>query len=251
MTFSLVDPLMKQIPHPGYPQHRWAGMVLQPAIFALINAKPFVPPPNPGLIAIYPPFALQPAIWMTDSQYKIDKNMYKRYTNVHQAVYNLLVENVLPQYQASNMSGLTGWDATMTIIDIFAQLDVTFEKPDAQAILVNNANFRAPLLPIETPEILFLRLEECQEVQILAANPYTDKQPIVNAVIVLRKANIFPTKDFDDWEALPLQTWATLKIKELLPQSLYTSSQRHQHAPNIGTAWVHKPKSLRHLQHHA
>ena len=74
---------MKKIPHPGYPQHGWAGMVLQPAIFALINATPFVPPPNPGLIATDPPFALQPAIRMIDSQFKIDKNMYKMYTNVH------------------------------------------------------------------------------------------------------------------------------------------------------------------------
>ena len=88
--------------------------------------------------------------------FKIDKNMYKTYTNVHQVVYKLLVNNVLPQYQASNTPGLTGWDTTMTIIDIFAQLDATFGKPDAQAILINNANFWAPLLPMETPETLFL-----------------------------------------------------------------------------------------------
>ena len=177
---------MKQILHPGYPQHGWEGMVLQPAIFSLINATPFVLPPNPGLIAAYPPFALTPAIKMIDSQFKIDKNMYKTYTNVHRAIYKLLVDNVLPQYQASNMPGLTGWDATMTIIDIFAQMDATFGKPDAQAILVNNAHFLAPLLPMETPETLFLCLEECQEVQILAENPYTDKQLIVNTVIVLQ-----------------------------------------------------------------
>ena len=57
----IVD-VMKQIPNPGYPQHGWAGMILQPAIFALINATPFAPPPNPGLIAVYPQFTLQPAI---------------------------------------------------------------------------------------------------------------------------------------------------------------------------------------------
>jgi hypothetical protein len=74
---------MKQIPHPGYPQHGWAGMVLQPAIFALINATPFAPPPNPGLIAIYPQFALQPAMKMIDNQFKIGKKLFKTYTNVH------------------------------------------------------------------------------------------------------------------------------------------------------------------------
>jgi hypothetical protein len=99
----------------------------------------------------------------------------------------------------------------MSIIYIFAQLDATFGKPDAQAILLNDTNFCAPLLLMKTPETLFLQLEECQEVQILALNPYTNKQLIINAVIVLQKANIFPTKDFDDWEALPIQTWASMK----------------------------------------
>jgi len=169
----IVD-VMKQIPHPGYAQHRWAGMVLQPAIFPLINATPFAPPPNPGLIATYPQFVLAPEMKMIDNQFKIDKNMYKTNINVHRAVYKLLVDNILPQYQASTAPGLTGWDSTMSIIDIFAQLDATFGKPDAQEILLNDANFRAPpLLPMETPETLFLRLKECQEVQILALNPYT------------------------------------------------------------------------------
>ena len=131
-------------------------MVLQPAIFALINATPFAPPPNPGVIAIYPQFALQPAIRMADSQFKIDKNMYKTYNNVHRAIHKLLLDNILPQYQASTTPGLTGWDATMSIIDIFAQLDATFGKPDAQAILINDFNFWAPLLLPETPETLFL-----------------------------------------------------------------------------------------------
>ena len=72
----------------------------------------------------------------------------------------------------------------MSIIDIFAQLDATFGKPDAQAQLLNDNNFRAPLLLMETPETLFLRLEECQEVKILANNPYTDMQLIINAVLV-------------------------------------------------------------------
>ena len=91
----IVD-VMKETPHPNDLQHGWAGMVLQPAIFALINAVPFVPPPNPGLVAVYPPFALTPAIKMIDNQFKIDENMFKTYTNIHQAIYKLLMDNVLP-----------------------------------------------------------------------------------------------------------------------------------------------------------
>ncbi len=73
----IVD-VMKQIPHPDYPQHGWAGMVLQPAIFALINATPFVPPMNPGLIATYPQFALQPAVRRLTVNSKLTRTCTKR-----------------------------------------------------------------------------------------------------------------------------------------------------------------------------
>ena len=69
--------VMKQIPHLGYPQHGWAGMVLQPAIFALINATPFAPPPNPGLIAVYQQFTLQPAMQMANSSSRSTKTCTK------------------------------------------------------------------------------------------------------------------------------------------------------------------------------
>jgi hypothetical protein len=203
---------VKQIPHPTYPQHGWMGMVLQPTIFALINIVPFVPPANPGMIAVYPQFALLPATKMIDNQFKIDKNMYKTYTNIHRAIYKLLTDNVLQQYQSSATPGLTGWDPSMSIIDIFNQLDGTFGKPDAQAVLANDTLYRTPLRSNETPESLFRRLEECQEVQLLAENPYTDKQLIVHAVLLLRQSSIFPVKDFDDWDTTPnvTKTWATL-----------------------------------------
>ena len=206
----IVD-VMKQIPHPMYPQHGWAGMVQQPAIFALINATPFVIPPNPGLYAVYHQFATLAAMKMIDSQHKIDKNLYKTYTNIHRAVYKVLQASVLPQYQASATPGLTGWDASMTIIDIFAQLDATFGKPDEKVQLNNDNNFRAPLPPTETPETLFRQFKECQELQVLANNPYTETQLITNAVLALRKANIFPIKEFDDWEVVQPKIWATMK----------------------------------------
>ncbi len=60
-------------------------MVLQPAIFALLDAIPFAPPPNPGFYPVSPQFALPAAMKMIDNQFKIDKNLFKKYTNVHRA----------------------------------------------------------------------------------------------------------------------------------------------------------------------
>ena len=72
--------------------------------------------------------------------------------------------------------------------------------------------FRMLLQQNQTPESVFPRIEECQEVAILAANPYTVVQLVSQAVLVLRKSNIFPVKDFDDWEGKPLKTWALMKV---------------------------------------
>jgi len=203
--------ILAQIPHPGYPQHGWKGMVIQPALFALINTKIFVPPSDPGNIAIYPQFALTAQIKMIDAQFKLDKNMFKTYTNIKRALYNILQKSVTLQYQTSTTPGLSSWDPSMTIHSILAQLNATYGKPDAQTTEANDAMFRMPLQQNQTPESVFLRIEDCQEVAILAENPYTDKQLINQAVLVLRKSNIFPIKDFDDWEPKAIKTWALMK----------------------------------------
>ena len=70
----IVD-VMKKIPHLGYPQHGWAGMVLQPAIFSLLNAIPYAQPSNPGLYPVYPQFALPAAMKMINNRFKINKGI--------------------------------------------------------------------------------------------------------------------------------------------------------------------------------
>ena len=187
-------------------------MILQPAIYALINIVPFVPPTNPGLIAVYPSaYAPTAQVKAIDAQFKLDKNMYKTYINIQRAVFKILTDNVRLEYQSLNMPGLTGWNQSMSIQTIFAQLDSTFGKPDAQAVLANDALYRTALASNETPESLFRRLEECQEVQILAENPYTDKQLMVHAVLLLRQSMMYRQQDFDNWEAANPKMWALLK----------------------------------------
>jgi hypothetical protein len=203
--------ILAQIPHPDYPQHGWKGLVIQPSLFDLINTKLFVTPTDPGRIAIYPQFALAAQMKMIDAQFKLDKNMFKTYTNIRRALYSILQKSVAPQYQASTTPGLSGWDPSMTIHTILPQLNATYGKPDAQTTEANKAMFRMPLQQNQTPESVFLRIEECQEVAILAENPYTGTQLIYQAVLVLRKSNIFPIKDFDDWEPKALKTWAFMK----------------------------------------
>ncbi len=60
--------------------------------------------------------------------------------------------------------------------------------------------------------MLFYRIEQCQEIQTIAEDPYTPKQIISNAVRLLMESGIFLLKEFDMWDALPRnKTYPILK----------------------------------------
>ena len=58
---------------------------------------------------------------------------------------------------------------------------------------------------------MLYRIEQCQEIQVLAQDPYSDTQVINNAVRLMIQANIFPLKEFNDWEAINPKTYPVLK----------------------------------------
>ncbi len=59
--------------------------------------------------------------------------------------------------------------------------------------------------------MLFYRIKQCQEIQILAEDPYTPTQIINNTVRLLQQLGIFPLKEFDTWDAITPKTYPALK----------------------------------------
>jgi hypothetical protein len=78
-------------------------------------------------------------------------------------------------------------------------------------LFANDTLFRSPMTPRDSPEMLFYRLEQCQEIQRVGKLPYTDEQIIATAVRILASANMFPLKEFDTWDATAVQTYPALK----------------------------------------
>jgi hypothetical protein len=78
-------------------------------------------------------------------------------------------------------------------------------------IFKNETLYRSPMAPSDSPEVLFYRIEQCQEVQLIGKVPFTTEQIIATTVRILIGSNLLPTKEFDTWEALPIKMWATLK----------------------------------------
>ena len=78
-------------------------------------------------------------------------------------------------------------------------------------LFANNTLFQNPMKPGDSPEMLFLRLEQCQEVQCIGKVPYSDEQIITNAIHILAASNIFPLKEFDNLEAMATKIYPALK----------------------------------------
>jgi hypothetical protein len=55
-------------------------------------------------------------------------------------------------------------------------------------------------------------MEQCQEVTMLADNPYTEKQIITKTVEHLKRSGMFPVKEFEDWGAVTAMTYVLLKV---------------------------------------
>jgi hypothetical protein len=123
----------------------------------------------------------------------------------------MLDELVSNQFKVSNIPTLMGWNASMSIMNMLDQLETTYGKPNAMTLFANNTLFRSAFNPNDAPEALFHRIEQCQEIAVLACDPYSNVQVINNAVRLLMQASIFPMKEFDDWEAVTPKTYPTLK----------------------------------------
>ncbi len=123
----------------------------------------------------------------------------------------MLNDSISNQFKVSNTPNLTGWNSTMTILVILDQLESSYGKPDTMTLFCNDTLFRSSFPANEAPGMLFYRIEQCQEIQILAQDPYTPTQIINNTVCLFQQSGIFPLKEFHTWDAITLKTYPALE----------------------------------------
>jgi hypothetical protein len=78
----------------------------------------------------------------------------------------------------------------MSICSIIKQLETSYGKPDTVSLFHNNVFFRSPFPATEAPEMPFYQIKQCQEIQMIAQDPYMSKQIIGNAVCLLMQLGI-------------------------------------------------------------
>ena len=217
----------------------WAGLIMARPMYGLLTTTPFRSPNDPGPVAIYypppieiidaqgdpvlnaaglPTYHAQPTIERAaqatiDAQFKRARNYYDSYLNIRRAVFNILDDNIDDAFKVSNDPALVGWNQSMEPREMFDQITSTYGKPTPAALLQNDTLFRSVYSPNDAPEVLFRRIEDCQEVQILGEDPYTAQQLLNNAVRLLLQCGLY-TRDFEDWDRKPRsdRIWTNLKI---------------------------------------
>jgi hypothetical protein len=220
----------------------WTGVAMDPVMYALIEPNPFIIPVDPRATPTYNPgFQTQQQMKTTEQMWDNDRNYFLSYGNIHRACFRLLDDLVRPEYKVSNIGGLTGWNSTMSIQEILAQLETTFGKPSAAISFQNNTVFTSPFSTTDTPESLFRRVEECQEVAVLGGAPYSVQQIVGNTMFFFLQLGIFPNREFEVWDAYPAanKTWLSLKTfvqqafqRKLVASSFRNTSGQMGYAPN-------------------
>jgi hypothetical protein len=157
---------LAQLSCPQSAIHGWSGLAMDPAAYTLLEGTAFVIPPNPGPTVVFPGGAAVAWTVMKTmvATFDRDKNYFLSYKNIARACFCMLDANVSAQFKVSNNATLTGWNSTMSIIDILAQLQNSYGKPNMMTLFNNDTLFCSPMKPGDSPEMLFYRLEQCQEV---------------------------------------------------------------------------------------
>ncbi len=228
---------LSQLQCPQDAVHGWSGPAVDPAAYQLLTGNVFLIPTDPGPTAVYPAWAASNEARTIDARFLCAKKYYISYGNIHRACFGMLDANVSAQFKVSNNPSLTGWNATMSVLAILNQLQDTYGKPNMMTIFTNELLFRSPMGLSNSPEVLFYRIEQCQEIQILGKVPFTTEQIIANTLRILVGSNLLPTKEFNTWDTKPIKTWATLKTffqeaygRQLTSLSLQSTSGQNSYA---------------------
>jgi hypothetical protein len=147
---------LKQLIGPQSLIHGWAGLVMDPVMYALLKpTMPFVAVVDTGEYAIHANFSTKAAMKMTDKIFEHNKNYYLSFVNINRAYFRMLNNNIADQFKVSNMPNMTGWNSSMTIRSILKQLENSYGKPDTMSLFHNNTLFRSPFPATKAAEMLF------------------------------------------------------------------------------------------------
>jgi hypothetical protein len=206
---------LKWISCPQSQVNGWAGFVLTPTMYALIDPKPFksrkLNLPNTSGVSKFPPILAADGttiIPYTQEQrlniiatFTRQKNYYNTACNIYHAMYNMLNAHIDNAFKVapSTTPPTIGWNASMLLNDIFDQMMKMYGRPTPNAVRQNMMTFLSPYNPQDPPEILFKCCTNYQEVAIVANVKFTNEQLLMNVINLLTRYSLYQ-QDLEDWD---------------------------------------------------
>jgi hypothetical protein len=237
--------VVKALSQLEFPQsfiHGWAGLALAPHVYALLEMTPFAAPPDPSPTAVYTPFGTPAAMKMIDDAFVCNSNYFKLLKNIHHARFCMLDKMVPNQFKVSNTPTLTGWNSTMLIHKILTRLEDEYGKPSSSALFATDNCFKSAFGANKAPELLFYRMEQCQEIMTLSKMPYTPEQIINIALRLLVALNIFSNEQVQQVGDTGRQN--SPRAQHFHTRSIHQGSERHgasQHKRSDGVRGPARP----------
>jgi len=132
---------LSQLECPQSAVHGWTGIVINIALYALLEPTSLAIPVNPGAVPANIRTSMAATIKMLTLVFDHNKNYHNSYLNIHKACYKMLKDTVPVEFQVSNIPNLQCWNSTMTIINILNQLHNNFGRPNLMTLIKNGAIF--------------------------------------------------------------------------------------------------------------
>ena len=88
---------------------------------------------------------------MANAIFTREQNEWNLSRNIQRACLRMLDELNSDQFKVSNIPTLTGWNASMPIMDMLAQLETMYGKPNAMTLFANDTLFRSAFSPNDAP----------------------------------------------------------------------------------------------------
>jgi hypothetical protein len=93
---------LKQLDCPQSLIYEWAGLAMDPTMYALIELSPFIAPPDPGKVPIYPAFPTPQVLKTVERLWDNSQNYYLSYINISRVCFRIPFENIPDQFKVSN-----------------------------------------------------------------------------------------------------------------------------------------------------
>jgi hypothetical protein len=134
---------------------------MNPTTYQLLGGIEFAAIGDPGPMAIHPQWAAPTTVKMINATFLCEKNYFLSYQNIERVCFRRFDANIGAQHKVSNNPTLTGWNSTMSILNILTQLQDSYGKQTMMTLFQKNVTFQAVMAPTNSPKMLFYRIEQC------------------------------------------------------------------------------------------